>query len=197
MIAHLKGTLAQVRPPHLVVDVGGVGYLVEAPLSTIAELPHLGQPVQLLIHAVFKDDAHTLYGFARDADRELFQALLKVSGVGGKLGLAILSGMNADEFARLVNDGDVAALTRLPGVGKKTAERLIVEMRDRLEGLGLETRSGAATPAAASAGSEATAALVALGYKQADAARLVRRHAEEDMDTEAIVRAVLKGAVAS
>ncbi len=132
MIGHLRGTLIEKQPPWLLVEVAGVGYEVEAPLSVFWELPANGEAVFLLTHLLVKEDSHNLYGFLRRADRELFRGLLKVSGVGAKLALAILSGLSADEFALLIHAADVAALTRVPGIGKKTAERLIVERRDRL-----------------------------------------------------------------
>ena len=130
MIGRLHGEIVYKHPPRLMLDVGGVGYEIEAPMSTFYALPETGAKVTLLTHLAVREDAHVLYGFAREAERELFRALLKISGVGAKMALAILSGMTADEFARCVQSADTAALTRLPGIGKKTAERLIVEMRD-------------------------------------------------------------------
>lgn len=132
MIGRLRGEIVVKRPPHLLVDVGGVGYELEAPMSTFYDLPAVGAAVLLHTHLVIREDAHVLYAFAREAERALFRSLLRVSGVGPKMALAILSGMNADEFARCVQRDDAAALSRLPGIGKKTAERLIIEMRDRL-----------------------------------------------------------------
>lgn len=192
MIGRLKGTLAAKQPPDLLVDVGGVGYEVSAPMSTFYDLPETGSPVTLLTHMVVREDSQTLYGFLREGDRALFRSLLKVSGVGARLALAILSGMNADEFARSVHDGDAAALSRLPGIGKKTAERLIVEMRGRLEapGAALPGASGAA-PAPGSAG-EAAGALVALGYKPAEAQRMIRDVAEPGKSSEELIRLALR-----
>lgn len=135
MIGRLRGEIVYKRPPQLMLDVSGVGYEVEAPMSTFYTLPEVGAKATLLTHLAIRDDAHVLYGFAKERDRELFRSLLKVSGVGAKMALAILSGMDAESFARCVQAADTAALTRLPGVGKKTAERLIVEMRDRLDRL--------------------------------------------------------------
>jgi Holliday junction DNA helicase RuvA len=199
MIGMLRGRIITRQPPMLLIDVNGVGYEVEAPMSTFYALPEGDQAVTLHTHLAVREDAHILYGFAREGDRALFRALLKVNGVGGKMALAILSGMTADEFALCVQAGDIAALTRLPGVGKKTAERLVVEMRDRLEGL-----SGNAAPLSATAapmgvpGGDATAdavsALVALGYKPAEASRMVRAVAQDGLATEALIKAALQGA---
>ncbi len=201
MIGRLRGTLASKRPPWLLVDVGGVGYDVEAPMSTFYDLPAEGETVTLLIHMVVREDAQLLYGFAREGERSLFRALLKVNGVGARLALAVLSGMSLEEFARCVRDNDVAALTRLPGVGRKTGERLIVEMRDRLEADATELpmeMSAAATPAAApatGAHGEAVSALVGLGYKPPEASRLVTAVDDGESDSEALIRAALKGAL--
>lgn len=200
MIGLLRGRILHKQPPFLLLDVNGVGYEVEAPMSTFYELPAGDAPVILFTHLAIRDDAHVLYGFSREADRALFRALLKVSGVGGKMALAILSGMSADEFALCVRGGDTAALTRLPGVGKKTAERLIVEMRDRLAplqpGLPVSAAARASVPPRTAEG-DAVSALVALGYKPADASRMVRGAAGAGMATEDIIRAALQGAAAS
>lgn len=200
MIGRLTGRLVEKKPPWLLIDVGGVGYEVESPMSTIYDLPPTGQNVILLTHLIVKEDSHSLYGFVRDSDRTLFRSLLKISGVGAKLALTILSGANADEFARMVTDGDTAALIRLPGIGKKTAERLIMEMRDKIGDLPIGVgASAAATPGASgsakSPAAEATDALVALGYKGPEATRLIRAVATTEMDAEAIIRAALKSAV--
>jgi Holliday junction DNA helicase RuvA len=186
------------QPPFLLLDVNGVGYEVEAPMSTFYLLPEGEQPVTLHTHLAVREDAHVLYGFAREGDRTLFRALLKISGVGGKMALGILSGMTAEEFARAVRAGDLAALTRLPGVGRKTAERLLVEMRDKLERLGYtETPTPAASPvqAGGSADQDAVSALVALGYRAAEATRMVAAVKGEGLDTEAIIRAALQAAL--
>ncbi len=131
MIGRLRGTIVYKRPPQLLLDVGGVGYELDAPMSTFYDLPAVGETVTLVTHLAVREDAQVLYGFIRESDRALFRALLKVTGVGARMGLAILSGMDAQRFARCVEQQDVAALIRLPGIGRKTAERLIVEMRDR------------------------------------------------------------------
>jgi len=201
MIGRLRGTLAQKQPPLLLIDVGGVGYEVEAPMSTFYQLPALGETVVLHTHLVVREDAHLLFGFASESERRLFRALIKVNGVGAKLALTILSGISADEFARCVQENDTAALVRLPGVGKKTAERLIVEMRDRLA----DWDSGVALPGAAPAQvaaappqdetRDAISALISLGYKPPEASRLVSKVETEGLSSEAIIRAALKQAV--
>jgi Holliday junction DNA helicase RuvA len=198
MIGRLRGEIVTKRPPHLLVDVNGVGYELEAPMSTFYELPAVGEAVVLHTHLVVREDAHVLYGFAREAERGLFRSLLRVSGVGPKMALAILSGMNADEFARCVQRDDTAALSRLPGIGKKTAERLIVEMRDRLSRLEDDAFVAVARPQAAggapSAVEDAVSALIALGYKAPEASRMVRAVAVEGEGSEDLIRAALKAA---
>ena len=199
MIGRLRGEIVAKRPPHLLVDVNGVGYELEAPMSTFYDLPAVGAAVLLHTHLVIREDAHVLYGFAREAERALFRALLRVSGVGPKMALAILSGMNADEFARCVQRDDTAALSRLPGIGKKTAERLIIEMRDRLARLDEEAFAAAVRPpstgvGAPSAVDDAVSALIALGYKAPEAGRMVRAVAAEGLGSEELIRAALKAA---
>lgn len=197
MIGRLRGELVVKHPPQLMLDVQGVGYELEAPMSTFYQLPPLGQQVSLFTHLAIRDDAHALYGFAREAERSLFRSLLKVSGVGAKMALAILSGMSVDEFVRCVQESDSASLVRLPGIGKRTAERLIVEMRDRLDvGAGVSGASGAvASPGAAPATpvADAVEALVALGYKPLEASRMVRVVQTQGLSSEEIIRAALKG----
>jgi Holliday junction DNA helicase RuvA len=134
MIGRLRGSLVAKQPPWLVLDVGGVGYEIQAPMSTIFDLPEVGKEVTLLTHYAVKEDTAALYGFLRDSERVLFRTLQKVSGIGAKIALAVLSGVSVDEFARLVQSGDIASLTRVPGIGKKTAERIVVELRDRVDG---------------------------------------------------------------
>lgn len=200
MIGRLHGEILYKRPPYLLLDVRGVGYELEAPMSTFHALPEVGGRVILLTHLAIRDDAHVLYGFLKEAERELFRALLKIVGVGGKLALAILSSMSAEEFSRCVQSADSLALTRVPGVGKRTAERLIVEMRDRLEQLsGLSPgvpALPAGGPATGGAGpsAEAIGALVALGYKPVEAERLVRRVEAPQLTSEDLIRAALKAA---
>ncbi len=201
MIGRLRGEIVYKQAPRLMVDVNGVGYELDAPMSTFYDLPEPGQPVVLFTHLAIRDDAHVLYGFARDSERSMFRALLKVSGVGAKVALAILSGMSTDAFARAVQTDDTAALVRLPGIGKKTAERLIVEMRDRLEKLDIVapiasvsvSSNQALTPATDPAG-EAADALIALGYKPQEAGRMVRSVKAEGLSSEEIIRAALKAA---
>jgi Holliday junction DNA helicase RuvA len=194
MIARLSGTLVERHPPWLVIDAGGVGYEVEAPLSVFDRLPQTGQPVTLLIHQVVREDALLLFGFATRQDRELFRSLLKVSGVGPKVALAILSSVSAADFALLIESGDSQALTRLPGIGKKTAERLVLEMRSRLDGLDLgadgSARGGPSIPTDAAA--EARAGLVALGYSPAEALKMTRGIGDPDSSAEAIIREALR-----
>jgi Holliday junction DNA helicase RuvA len=193
MIGSLRGQVSAKLPPQLMIDVGGVGYELEAPMSTFYLLPAVGQEVRLLTHLVVREDAHILYGFATEDERRLFRSLLKVSGVGPKLALALLSGISVEGFAHCVQSQDVASLTRVPGIGRKTAERLLVEMRDRLGAP--EAQSGAIVlPAAASAESEAFGALVALGYKPAEATRLIKAVGPGTHSTEELIRRALQGA---
>ncbi|MEM1088846.1 MAG: Holliday junction branch migration protein RuvA [Pseudomonadota bacterium] len=200
MIGRLRGQLVHKRPPLLMVDVGGVGYEIEAPLSVFFDLPQDGEPITILTHLMVKEDSHTLYGFADDSQRELFRNLLKVSGVGAKLALAILSGVSVSEFVNLVNNNDPASLTKLPGIGKKTAERLIIEMRDRLpEGVTSSVSLPGAPAAPLDAASEASAALRNLGYKPAEVSRMVQQaqsDADETLSAEDIIRQALKSQVA-
>ena len=195
MIGRLKGTLVSKQPPWLVIDVGGVGYELEAPMSTVFDLPETGREVTLFTHYAAKEDTVALYGFLREQERALFRALQKVSGIGAKTSLAVLSGASADEFARLVQTGDIAALTRIPGIGKKTAERIVVELRDRVDGiaLALPSASGATVPKDPLA--EASVALQQLGYKPAEVARLVKEAVEPGDTAEAIIRKALKAAL--
>lgn len=194
MIGLLRGSVIQKQPPFLLMDVNGVGYEVEAPMSTFYALPAGEQEVTLHIHMIVRDDAHVLYGFISQGDRGLFRALLKVNGVGGKMALAILSGMTADEFALCIQSADVTALTKLPGVGKKTAERLIIEMRDRLEKIetgssGVDMITGGGQR---SASNDAESALLALGYRANEAKRMIERVKTDDMDTEQLIKAALQ-----
>lgn len=199
MIGRLRGTLLDKKPPQLLLEVGGVGYEVEAPMSTFYQLPAGGGEVVLYTHLVVREDAHLLFGFASERERSLFRALIKVNGVGAKMALAILSGMNADTFARCIQDNDSASLTRLPGIGKKTAERLIVEMRDRLS----DWQESGVLPVVLSqpiaAGrdevKDAVSALIALGYKPPEASRMVSAVASDGRSSEEIIREALKGAM--
>ena len=200
MIGRLRGEVVQKQAPYLLLDVQGVGYELETPLSTFFNLPESGQSVTLFTHLAIREDAHVLYAFATESERILFRSLLKVNGVGAKMALAILSGMSAEAFSHCVESEDVASLVRLPGVGRKTAERLIVEMRDRLAKLsnhfGPPQASSATQPGRPhSARSDAVAALVALGYKHQDADRMVKAVAAEGMESETLIRAALQSMV--
>jgi len=198
MIGRLRGRVLEKHPPFLLLDVNGVGYEIESPMSTFYQLPAADDEIVLYTHLAIREDAHVLYGFAREADRRLFRALLKVSGVGGKMALGVLSGMTAEEFGQTVQAGDAAALTRLPGVGKKTAERLIIGMRDKIEQVsavvGGTALAGAMAPPVAS-DQDAVSALIALGYRGPEASRMVSKVYEPGMETETIIRVALKGTV--
>ena len=196
MIGRLKGTLAHKQPPWLVVDVHGVGYELEAPMSTFYDLPEVGREVALFTHYAQKEDSVSLYGFFREAERRLFRDVQKVTGIGAKIALAILSGASVEDFARLVQVGDVTALTRIPGIGKKTAERIVVELRDRAADFGggpTMLGKGGAVPADPL--SEAVVALQQLGYKPAEAARMAEKAREEGDTAEGIIRKALKAAL--
>lgn len=198
MIGRLRGEIVFKQPPQLVLDVQGVGYELEAPMSTFYDLPAVGQQAALFTHLLVRDDAHVLYGFGKDAERNLFRSLLKVNGVGAKMALAILSGMSGNEFARCVHENDTASLVRLPGIGKKTAERLIIEMRDRLDGADAVVVVDSRSPGMAGGArghtpvADAVGALVALGYKPQEASRMVRGVDAADLSSEEIIRAALK-----
>jgi len=205
MIGRLRGEILVKRPPRLLIDVGGVGYELEAPMSTFYELPSVGETVTLVTHLAVREDAHVLYGFARERERDLFRTLLKVTGVGAKMGLAILSGMDAARFVQCVEQEDVHALTRLPGIGAKTAQRLVMEMRDRLDGLGAGFAVAAAgvgfpsgivsvSGGANDALTDAVSALVALGYKPAEANRMARAVDDGAKTSEEIIRSALRSA---
>ncbi len=200
MIGRLRGTLVYKRAPLLMVEVAGIGYEVEAPMSTFYALPEIGREVVIQIHMVVREDAHLLFGFATEAERSFFRELIKVNGVGVKMGLAILSGMSIDAFAAAIRNNDVAMLVRLPGVGKKTAERLIIEMRDKMDVhvSGLVTTSSMATLAldGGESGhvSDAISALESLGYKPQEASRMVRNVKTNGLPSEEIIRQALKAA---
>lgn len=198
MIGLLRGRLLAKHPPSLLLDVQGVGYEVDAPMTTFYELPDVGTEVTLYTHLAVREDAHTLYGFLKPGDRTLFRMLLKVNGVGARLALAILSGMETSRFISCVQEGDSAALVRLPGIGKKTAERLIIELRDKLEsGQGGMSAASGASPAAAVASpvEDAVSALVGLGYKPQEASRMVRAIDTAELSSEEIIRRALQRTV--
>jgi Holliday junction DNA helicase RuvA len=194
LIGRLKGILVHKQPPWLVVDVNGVGYELEAPMSTFYDLPDIGREVALFTHYAQKEDSVSLYGFLREGERRLFRDVQRVSGIGAKIALAVLSGTSVDEFARLVQTSDVTALTRIPGIGKKTAERMVVELRDRAADFG-----GGGGPIGGSVPadpmSEAVVALQQLGYKPAEAARMARDAAAAGDEAATIIRKALKSAL--
>lgn len=195
MIGRLRGSLVAKQPPWLLVEVGGVGYEVQSPMSTIFDLPEVGKEVTLLTHYAVKEDTAAIYGFLRESERVLFRTLQKVSGIGAKTALAVLSGVSVDDFARLVQSGDIASLTRVPGIGKKTAERIVVELRDRVDGIAMTVPGFSESPVPRDAVTEATVALQQLGYKPAEAVRLVKDAAQPGDDAEAIIRKALKAAL--
>ncbi|WP_462320268.1 Holliday junction branch migration protein RuvA [Halochromatium sp.] len=206
MIGRLRGEVIAKHPPQVLIECAGVGYEVEAPMSTFYELPAVGESVTLVTHLVIRDDAHVLYGFRSDHDRALFRALLRVTGVGAKMALAILSGMDATRFAQCVEQEDVTMLSRLPGIGKKTAQRLVMEMKDRIAELGHAPALSqsviageALTPAAVVDDplADAISALIALGYKPADANRMARAADDGAKTSEEIIRAALKSVTPS
>ena len=193
MIGRLRGTLVSKQPPALMIDVNGVGYELEAPMSTFYRLPELGSEVHLHTHLVVREDAHLLYGFATEDERRLFRDLLRVSGIGPKIGLALLSGINVETFLVCVEAQDVDALIRIPGIGRKTAERLLIEMRDRIRALG-QMPSASQRGIGASAQTEAYAALVALGYRPVEVTRLLKSVDNEGAGTEELIRRALQAA---
>lgn len=209
MIGRLKGELIEKQPPQLVIDVNGVGYEVEASMNTFYRLPEAGQQLTLFTHFVVREDAQLLYGFYDREERSLFRTLIKANGVGPKLAITILSGISTAEFVRCVNDGDTATLVKLPGVGKKTAERLIVEMKDKIKALGLEAASDfhlsaadgpdmASMEPAVDKCAEAESALVALGYKPVQATKAIaqaHKTAGSDASSEELIRVALRSMV--
>lgn len=188
MIGRITGTLLGIEHQTALVDVGGVGYEIECPISTLCELPSVGQTVTLLTHFVVREDAQLLYGFLTHDDRESFRILIKISGVGPKLAIGVLSGLSGDELAAAVERDDVATLTRLPGVGKKTAERLLVELRGRMTSTGRTQSSNAVSPV-----EEAVLGLIALGYKEAEARKAINALPKDPEATpESLIRSSLK-----
>jgi Holliday junction DNA helicase RuvA len=199
MIGRLRGTLVAKQPPNLMLEVAGVGYELEAPMSTFYALPKLGDEATLYTHLQVREDAHILYAFNNETDRGLFRSLLKVTGVGAKMALAILSGMDVQSFGRYIQQGDTAALIRLPGIGRKTAERLIIELRDRLGPVGESMPDAGSNQAGGYARGvpedpveDALRALVALGYKSPEAGRMLKRIDSADKTSEEIIRLALK-----
>ncbi len=194
MIGFIRGRLLEKKPPLLLVDVGGIGYEIEVPMSTLYELPDAGGEVALRTHLVVREDAHTLFGFASEAERSLFRNLLKISGVGARLALAILSGISVDAFVRCVQEEDTDVLIKIPGVGKKTAGRLLVEMRDRLRDVGYLPGGENGGKAGTGPADEAYSALVALGYKPGEVTRMIASIDSKGLDTQDLIRRVLKQA---
>jgi Holliday junction DNA helicase RuvA len=191
VIGFLKGTLASKQPPRLMLDVGGVGYELEAPMSTFYELPDIGSRLTLVTHLVVREDAHMLYGFSSEVERSLFRNLLKVSGIGARIALAVLSSMSVAGFSVCVRDKDVVSLTRIPGVGKKTAERLLIEMADRLPEADVSAAAARRNGAGAQS-EEAEGALLALGYRQGEISRMLKNLDTENMTTEQLIREALR-----
>lgn len=201
VIGRLRGTLAEKQPPHLLLDVNGVGYELEVPMTTLYRLPAVGEPLTLHVHLVVREDAHLLYGFFEKRERELFRELIRLNGVGPKLALALMSGLEVDELVRCVQTQDTAALVKVPGVGKKTAERLLVELKDRFKAwesipsiapLVVEPQLAQAV---SSAENDAVSALISLGYKPQEASRAVAAVKEDGMSSEDLIRRALRGMV--
>ena len=194
MIGRLSGVLARKEPPALLVDVNGVAYELEAPMSTFYDLPSTGEKVTLYTHLVVREDAHLLYGFSRESQRQLFRSLLKVNGVGPRVALAVLSGLSEQELYHSLASEDIARLTKVPGIGRKTAERLILELRDKADAM-LASSGASARPTSIPADpvQEAVSALIALGYKPNEASRAVSGVPGEGLTSENIIRAALKG----
>ncbi|MBU5412075.1 Holliday junction branch migration protein RuvA [Serratia ureilytica] len=203
MIGRLRGNILEKQPPLVLLEANGVGYEVHMPMTCFYELPELGQEAIVFTHFVVREDAQLLYGFNDKQERALFRELIKVNGVGPKLALAILSGMSAQQFVSAVEREEITALVKLPGVGKKTAERLVVEMKDRFKGLNgdLFNSSEISLPSAAEkapevdAEAEAVSALVALGYKPQEASRMVSKIAKPGADCETLIRDALRAAL--
>ena len=199
VIGRLRGTLAEKQPPHLLLDVNGVGYELEVPMTTLYRLPSVGEAVTLHTHLVIREDAHLLYGFFEKRERELFRELIRLNGVGPKLALALMSGLEVDELVRCVQAQDTAALVKVPGVGKKTAERLLVELKDRFKAwesipsiapLVVEPQQAQAV---SSAENDAVSALISLGYKPQEASRAVAAVKEDGLSSEDMIRRALRG----
>ncbi len=205
MIGRIQGTLIEKQPPEVLIDVGGVGYEIQMPMTSFYQLPAVGESVTVFTHFVVREDAQLMFGFADKMERGLFRELIKANGVGPKLGLTILSGMSAPQFLTSVQNEDVSALVSLPGIGKKTAERLVVELKDRLAKFGksesvslpvsADNVSGQTIVAVNDAREEAQSALVALGYKPAQASKLVSSVYQDGMESEAVIREALKAAI--
>jgi Holliday junction DNA helicase RuvA len=200
MIGRLRGVILEKQPPYLLLDVQGVGYDLQAPMTTFYRLPALGAEVTLHTHLSITENLHQLFGFAEQRDRSLFRTLIKVNGVGPKLAIAILSGMESDDIARCVRDNNIKALTKVPGIGQKTAERLVIELRDRLKSWDLPQGDLLAHGEIQSIASdndiyaEAESALVSLGYKPVDAAKMIASASKQKPDarSEELIRIALR-----
>lgn len=201
MIGRLKGILLTKQPPTLLLDVNGVGYEVDAPMTTFYQLPDVNQEVVLHTHLVVREDVQQLCGFATETERSMFRSLIRINGVGPKLALSILSAISADDFARCIQDNDTTTLVRLPGVGKKTAERLVIEMRDKLKGWQTDSSASNAPSGLIEVShkgnpvEEAVSALIALGYKAPQASRMVTHVDSQDLSSEEIIRDALKASI--
>ena len=202
MIGYLRGTLLEKQPPHVLLDVNGVGYELEVPMTTLFQLPALGEPLALYTHLVVREDAQLLYGFDAKRDRTLFRELIRLNGVGPKLALALMSGMSVDELIQCVQAEDTSRLMKVPGVGKKTAERLLVELKDRFKNWdstplagqsGMEPSGISTVTDAQSAEKDAVSALISLGFKPAEASRAVSAVVEDGLSSEDLIRRALKG----
>ena len=202
MIGYLRGTLLEKQPPHVLLDVNGVGYELEVPMTTLFQLPALGEPLALYTHLVVREDAQLLYGFYAKRDRTLFRELIRLNGVGPKLALALMSGMSVDELIHCVQAEDTSRLMKVPGVGKKTAERLLVELKDRFKNWdstplagqsGMEPSGISTVTDAQSAEKDAVSALISLGFKPAEASRAVSAVVEDGLSSEDLIRRALKG----
>ena len=193
MIGRISGTLIEKEPPQLLVDVSGVGYAIDAPMSTFYQLPALEQPVVLHIHTVVREDAFLLYGFATKAERSMFCKLIAVNGIGPRLGLTVLSGMGVSELAEAIASENVDMLIRLPGIGRKTAERILLDLKDKMDEFSQPAVPGRSSVSTSSVFDEAVGALEALGYKPSEAQRVVRKVEGEHADSESLIRAALKG----
>lgn len=202
MIGRLRGTLAEKQPPHLIVDINGLGYELEVPMTTLYRLPKVGETVTLHTHLIVREDAHLLYGFFEKRERELFRELIRLNGVGPKLALALMSGLDVDELVRCVQAQDASALVKVPGVGKKTAGRLLVELKDRFKAwetvpsmFQLVPNGPAPLATVSSAEADAVSALISLGYKPQEASRAVAAVDAKGLSSEELIRRSLKGMI--
>ncbi|AMB85988.1 Holliday junction ATP-dependent DNA helicase RuvA [Pseudomonas agarici] len=204
MIGRLRGTLAEKQPPHLILDVNGLGYELEVPMTTLYRLPSVGEPLTLHTHLVVREDAQLLYGFVGKRERDFFRELIRLNGVGPKLALALMSSLEVDELVRCVSAQDTSALVKVPGVGKKTAERLLVELKDRFKAwetvpsmfaLVPNQPDGSPPVPVASAETDAVSALISLGYKPQEASKAVSAIKEKGLSSEDMIRRALKGMI--